>query len=113
MDPKFSALEMIGDLDAGVFEQKLSRVLCEVAAATCEYNRAGQVVVVFTMKRLGESSQVLLSHQIKKVRPTKRGTASEDDTTSTSMFVGVNGQLTLMPFNQGQLFEEEAEEPNS
>lgn len=113
MDKNFDGSEMLQDLDAGVFCQKFSRVLAEVAIAACEHGRKGEVTLTFSMKQMGDSSQVMLSHSIKKSKPTRRGTAKEDDTTATPMYVGPNGTLSVMPFNQGRLFGEARQEEAS
>lgn len=109
MEPKFDAAEMLSDLDAGVLVQKFSRVMAEVAVATCEHGRAGKVMLKFKMKQMGDGNQIVLSHSISKAKPTRRGTAKEDDTTATPMYVGPNGALSVMPFNQGKLFDEAPE----
>lgn len=101
---KFDATEMLNELDAGVFTQKLSRALADAAVATCEHNRKSEITLKFSMKRIGESSQVTMTHSLVSSRPTRRGTAKEDDTTATPMYVGTNGRLSIVPFSQRDLF---------
>jgi len=108
----FDATEMLGELDGGVFLQKLSHSLSEAALATCEHDRKSKVTVEITMSRMGESAQVMMVHKIVSVRPTRRGTAKEDDATATPMFVGPRGALSIMPHSQRDLFDRDDKSTN-
>ncbi|MDX8384323.1 MAG: hypothetical protein R8M45_09595 [Ghiorsea sp.] len=96
--------EFIGGLDSGILQQQLSKVLSDVAGAVIDHERQATVSLNFKMKRIG-SNQVLLEHELKFKRPTSKGNTSEDMTTSTSMHVGLNGDLSLTPENQPDIFE--------
>lgn len=110
METEFDAIEMLGDLDAGVFMQKVSHALRTVALAVCEHDRKGKVVFELELDKMGDSRQVILSHTLKLLKPTRRGKASEEDTTNTPMYVGAKGELSIMPFKQGDLFKNETRE---
>lgn len=101
------------DLGAGVFDQKLSAVLSDVAGAVMDHNKAGKVTIELNMKRLGESHQVVVAHKLKFDRPTSRGKAMEEDTTETPMHVGAKGSLSFFPPDQGQLFTKKGEVENA
>lgn len=97
--------EMIADLDGGTFEERLGRVLSEVAGAVIDNGRAGEVNVKFSLKRIGNSYQVQIDHKLAYKRPTSRGTVAEDSISSTPMYVGKGGALSFFPEGQGQMFD--------
>ena len=98
------------DLDAGVFEEKLSRVLSDTAIAALEHKRQGEVAIKLTLKRIGDSQQVSITHKLTYKRPTSKGQVTEDNTTETPMHVGANGALSLFPEDQTDLFRNQKEE---
>ena len=52
---------------------------------------------------------MLCKHQIKYARPTEKGKAMEEATTSTPLHVGVGGVLSLFPMTQTQdMFQRDA-----
>ena len=97
--------EFVAELDGGVFEGKLSRVLSDVAAACIDTDKKGKVTLTLDMARIGSSYQVSVKHSLKFQRPTKRGSVTEEDTTSTPMHVGERGKMSLFPDKQDQLFD--------
>lgn len=94
----------INDLDGGVFEQKLGRVLSEVAAGVIDHTKKGQVNITLDIERIGNSHQVKVKHKLSYKKPTSKGDASENETTTTPMYVGDGGKLTLFPEGQTQMF---------
>jgi hypothetical protein len=92
--------EFITDLDAGLFERKLSAALSMTAAAVVDRDRVGEVSVSFKLKKIPGTCQVHVEHQIKFSRPTEHGKVSEEDTRTTPMHVGKYGKLSLAPENQ-------------
>lgn len=100
------ASEFFEDLDGGVFADKVSRILGEVAGAVMDQEKKGQVVINLIIKPAG-GSQVMVSHDIAFKRPTLRGMAAENDTTNTPMHVGKGGKMTFFPENQTKLFSSE------
>jgi len=99
-EPTFDAAELLAELDGGVFNEKLSRALRDVAEGALQNQREGKVNVELKIKQIGESTQVAVHHKLAYVRPTKRGKSSEEDTTSTPLYVGQRGKLTIMPESQ-------------
>lgn len=99
----------IEDLDGGVFEEKLSRVLSEVAAGVIDHHAKGSVQLTFDMTRIGSSYQVAVKHKLSYTKPTSKGKASEEATTETPMHVGEGGRLSLFPEKQGQMFGKHGE----
>lgn len=92
--------ELIQDLDAGMFDRKLSVALSTVAAACVDHDKAGKVIVEFTFKKVPGSTQVLCAHQLKFIRPTLDGQASEIEKRTTPLHVGKFGRLSAAPENQ-------------
>ena len=90
----------IADLDGGVFDRKLSVALSQVAAAAMDNDKAGEVSVKFTFKKIPGTHQVHCEHALKFTRPTLDGKASEEEKRSTPLHVGKYGKLTLAPENQ-------------
>lgn len=98
--------QLFADLDAGIFVDRLSAALGDTALGVVNTGKKGKVVITLDLERIGDSSQVKCSHQIKYSRPTAKGKASEEATTSTPLHVGVNGVLSLFPESQTQMFDE-------
>ncbi len=92
--------ELLPDLDGGVFEQKISTMLSEVALGVVTHGRQGKVTVEFDMKQIGETQQVAMKHTLKYQKPTKRGKATEEDSTETPLYVANNGDLALFHHDQ-------------
>ena len=98
--------ELLEELNAGIFASKCARALAEVALGVVTYGdkgKTGKVTISFDLKRIGESNQVMLTHQVSYSNPTMRGKATEVDSTLTPMHVGRGGQLSLMPDTQARL----------
>lgn len=97
--------KFFADLDAGLFEEKLSSVLSDVAAAVVDHGTKGEVTIKLSMSQIGNGHQVAVHHSLEYKRPTTRGHQSEKDTTSTPMHVGTKGALSFFPENQTQMFD--------
>jgi len=98
---------LILDLNGGVFEQQCSRALSDVALGVALNGKTGRVTITFEMKRIGESSQVAVTHKLAYVKPTTRGKATEEYTTDTPLHVGRGGVLSLFPHEQTDFFGKE------
>lgn len=101
--------EFITDLDGGVFDRKLSIALSQVAAAVVDNNRAGEVNVKLSFKRIPGTTQVHVEHTLKYSRPTLDGKASEEESRTTAMHVGKFGKLTLAPENQLEMINRQGQ----
>lgn len=101
--------EMMADLDGGTFEERLGRVISEVAGAVIDNGRAGEVNIKLSLKRISTSYQVQIDHKLSYKRPTPKGTVSEDTISSTPMYVGTGGKLSFFPENQSQMFGKKGE----
>ena len=99
--------EFLGELDAGIFENKLATALSEVALGVLAHDKQAD----------SDNPSVQIQHKLSYVKPTKRGKSAEEDTTATPMFVHKGGALSVtpdkdqMPMFQGsddQAFEQKA-----
>jgi hypothetical protein len=97
--------EFISDLDGGQFEHKLSVALSQVAAASYDNDKVGEVSIKFAFKKIPGTAQVHVEHTLKFVRPTMAGKASEEEKRTTALFVGQYGALTLAPANQMEFID--------
>lgn len=97
--------EFLGDLDAGIFANKIAHALSEAAAGVvANEKKKGQVTVTFTMEHIAGSSQVKIDHKLSYVVPHRTGKFGDESTTQTPMHVNDGGKLTLFQENQGQMF---------
>lgn len=95
---KTNVTEFIGELDAGIFENKLAAALSEVALGVLNHDKLGTVKLEFTLKKMdSDNPQVQIQHKLSYVKPTKRGKSSEEDTTATPMYVHKGGVLSVTP----------------
>ena len=87
--------EFVTDLDGGQFDRKLSVALSTVAAACVDLARKGEVTIKFKFDPIKGTQQVCIEHELKFVRPTSSGKASEEDRRATVLHVGRFGKLSL------------------
>lgn len=98
--------EIFDDLDAGLFGKRLAAAIRDAAlgtVATGDKKKRGKVTVVFEIGQVGESNQVQVDHTIEYRKPTHRGSVSEVHTTSTALYVGTMGNLTVLPNSNREL----------
>jgi len=103
----YKITETLEELDAGIFVQKFSRATRDVALGVVEHGKKGKVTIELTMDRVGDSSQIEIAHKLSYAKPTKRGKATEDDTTNTAIYVNRAGILTITPPSQADMFKDE------
>lgn len=99
--------EFITDLDAGMLDRKLSIALSQVAAASVDHDKVGEVSLKFTFKKIPGTSQVHCEHLLKFSKPTADGKAGEEEKRSTPLHVGKYGRLSLSPENQLDIFNKQ------
>lgn len=99
--------DFLGELDAGVFINKIAGALNTAALGVLNNGSKGKVVLTFDIDRMGnsiEEKRVMIKHKLQYITPTPRGKVSEEDTTKTPMFVNRGGKLTILQEDQGNLF---------
>jgi len=101
--------QFVADLDGGVFEEKLSHILSQVAGSVVDHGKKGKISIELEITQIGNGHQVKVDHKLKYSRPTARGTQSEDEKTSTPMHVGKGGAMSFFPENQHQMFGKKGE----
>ncbi|MBB66884.1 MAG: hypothetical protein CMP19_05060 [Rickettsiales bacterium] len=87
--------DFVGELEAGIFKERLAIMLTEAALGAVMHNRKGKVNVSFDIARVNESGQVMISANLKNTKPTKRGTITEEVKSDTPMWVGKGGVITI------------------
>ncbi|WP_198021989.1 hypothetical protein [Algiphilus aromaticivorans] len=92
--------ELIGELNAGIYEQQINSALSDIAAHVCETGKEGQLTLTFKVKQIADSSQVSIEHSLKSVVPKLRGKVTEEHSTQTPLHVGRAGTLTIFPDKQ-------------
>lgn len=97
-------IDLLQELDAGVFAQKLARALADVALGVVTTGKTGKVTMQIDMKQIANGSQINMDHKLLYVKPTGNGKATEENTTSTAVYVGSGGKLTLLPDRQNDFF---------
>ena len=92
--------DFIGELSAGVVEEKLATMLSTVASQVVQHKKGGEVTLTLKMKPVGDHDQVNIEHKLAYKQPKKRGTIAEDDTQETVMYVNEGGNLSQFPEHQ-------------
>jgi hypothetical protein len=87
--------EFVTDLDGGMFDRKLSIALSQVAAASMDNDKTGEVTLKFAFTRIAGTGQVRCDHTLKYSKPTQDGKAGEEEKRSTVLHVGKYGALSL------------------
>ncbi len=99
----------ISHLDGGTLQEQLARMLSDVAAGVVVHEKTGKVTLDLTLKQIGSGAQVMVDHKLSYVKPTSKGSIKEDILTGTPMHVGSNGDMSLMPLNQEDMFEKKGD----
>ncbi|MER2493395.1 hypothetical protein [Catenovulum sediminis] len=97
--------EFLSELNAGVYKDKVQHVLSQVALAVVNHGGKGKVTLEFDFKQINNSDRVHIDHKLKYTAPRRTGKFSEEDTTSTPMYVGHGGKITLFSETQNDMFE--------
>jgi hypothetical protein len=108
-----SFVDVLTELDAGTFEQKISRAMAECAFGVVETGKTGKIVITLDLKRIATSNQVTVKHALKFVRPTENGKVTEENATETPLYVGARGRLTVTPDTQQEMFGKRGSETTS
>ncbi|WP_347989470.1 hypothetical protein [Methylomonas sp. AM2-LC] len=103
--PNPSFPEILGEFDAGIFQDKVQEALKMVALGTINHGKKGSLVIQIDLEQIGNSSSVTVKHTVKYAQPTRNGKSSEEATTSTPMYVNNLGYLTINQQTDADLFE--------
>ena len=95
---------LLGDLNAGVFEQQINAAVSDVAANVVTHGKTGELVIKLKFKQIGESNQVAMTHSLKFLVPPMRGRIVEESASDTPLHVGRGGKLSLYPGEQTEMF---------
>lgn len=100
--------DVVGEFDAGLFANKIVLAMQQVALGATECGKKGKVVIEMVFDAKLSGTGVNIAHTLKYVKPTQYGDVAEKSTTSTYMYVGKKGLLTISPEQQDDLFETSA-----
>ena len=98
---KKNSLDVLDELDGGIFMQKVQAALTEVARAAITCGKQSQVVIDLKFNQIDSSSQVSITHKLATVVPRMAGKTSEEDTKKTPVYVHTDGGLSIFNENQG------------
>lgn len=107
--------DFLGELDAGVFMNKIAAALNTTALGVLNNGNKGKVVLTFDFERMGnsvEEKRVKIKHKLNYSTPTPRGKASEEDTTETPMWVNKGGKLVPIVPTEKMVIEGFESEPD-
>lgn len=90
-------LDILPDLNAGVFLEKVNAALTDAAARCIDLGKKAQVTITIDLNQIGESNQVAITHTLQSSIPKARGKIVETDATDTPMHVSPSGEIALYP----------------
>ncbi|MCC5809906.1 MAG: hypothetical protein JJU06_05985 [Ectothiorhodospiraceae bacterium] len=99
--PKLDFPALLGDLDAGVFLDKVTRAIQEAAIATGVHGdkgKQGSVTLKFDFARHGDSqSHMTCVHKITTTKPEPKGKTTTENTTETPLYLNRHGIPSVLP----------------
>ncbi|MFV0411271.1 MAG: hypothetical protein ACK5LJ_16690 [Paracoccus sp. (in: a-proteobacteria)] len=107
MSTPTNSKQFISDLGGGAFAAQLGAAISAVAQGVVATDKKGSVTIKLDISKIGDSSQVEVSHTLAFVEPTAKGKRSEDTTSKTPMHLNMGGDVTLFANHTGQLFKQE------
>lgn len=96
-------VDIFEELDAGIFDRKVSSAIAQTALAVVNAEskkQTGKVTIEFNIERIGEGAQVNMTHKLTYSKPTTRGKVMETNETQTLLYVGKGGKMTVTPDTQ-------------
>lgn len=107
METQYTLDNMLQELDAGIFVNKVTEALKMAALGTIQNGKKGCVTLVFEFSQIGDGCSVQVNHKLKYIKPTKNGKMIEENATITPMYVNKDGYLTISPELQADLFADD------
>jgi hypothetical protein len=101
--------QTLESLNAGIFMKQIEAVTKQVALGVLQNGqkgRKGKVTIELTLTQLGDDTgMVNVQHKWEYKFPTLRGNKAENSSNITPMCVSPEGELTLYPLQQEDLFK--------
>ena len=97
-------VEVLGEMNAGIFLEQLNRAISDVAANVVNYGKGGQVNLSFKISQIGNSNQVVIQHDMKFIVPMANGRITEELESQTPFHVGRNGKLGINVSDQADIY---------
>jgi hypothetical protein len=104
-------IDVLDVLDEGKFIPVIEKALKIVSLGVVNHGKKGEVVIKLSIAPIGDSSAVNINHSVKFTEPTKKGKTYEEYANVASMFVDIDGTLTIFNRSQKDLFKPET--PNN
>ena len=90
--------EFFENLDGGVFKQKLSVLLSDVAAGAFDHKKKGSITIKLEIERIDGSEDIVkLTHDLQHKTPTMYGHKTETNKKDSTMFISTGGKLSAVP----------------
>lgn len=99
MSNKTPLADFFGELNGGVFQEKIEAYLSQVALATitqADKKKKGKIAIELDFEIVNDDL-VKIEHKLDIKTPTLRGHKIEVDKTETPMYVGRGGKMTISP----------------
>jgi hypothetical protein len=93
-------LDALGEMDAGIFLDKVGRGLSDAGKAAIAHGKQAKVVLELTFKQLSNTQQCDVSHKIKTEIPHATGKTIDEDTKSTPMYIHTDGNISVFSEEQ-------------
>lgn len=98
-------LKTIDTLQGGVVAEMASRLLADVAMATCEYGdgkRKGKFTLTIDVAKGKGEDIVEIKHTLSYKHPTAKGSKAEDVADEQVLYINKKGALTAVPDTKGE-----------
>lgn len=97
--------ELLINLEDGTWKQQLETAISLVAQSVVEHRKAGRVTFILNIKTTKMPTRLNVEHEIKYLEPTAKGKLNEGNKKQTQMYLNKEGDVTLQPRDQKQLFD--------
>ena len=95
--------EILHDLDAGIFAQKISEALTEAGRAAIHHDKNAKVVIELTYEPISNTRQCQVKHKLKSVIPHSTGQVTDEDEKKTPIYIHQDGKQAVTPESQTEL----------
>lgn len=96
-----NSADVIKELDAGVFGDKIGMALDEIGRAAIYTGKVAKLKIELTVKQYGDSRQVEVVHEIQSEIPEVTGSAIYKDKKKSSLYIHTDKTWSYTPETQG------------
>lgn len=98
-----NASEFLDNLNAGIFQKKVTSALKTVAMNAVALGKPGKLVITIDLSQINDSKQVNVKHKLAYSHPTPTGKSAHETQGTTTMYVANNGDMSIHNDSQGKL----------